>query len=77
MSKIKIHPSVQKEIRAFNLDELYILFEACICNKNMHKDDKPVLLAYIEMRIKKLQKQKDYKDAEMSDSEFIKKWDIK
>ena len=77
MNKIKIHPKVQKEIRAFNYDELLLLSESVIVNKKMHKDDKPVLLAYIEKRIKKLQKKNDYEDTNMSDSDFIKKWGIK
>ncbi len=74
MTKMKIPASVQKEIRGFNLDELYVLFEACISNKKMHKDDKPVLLAYIEMRINKFQKKNDYEDKNMSDKEFVTKW---
>ena len=74
MSKIKMHPSVRKEIRAFDYDELLVLLDAVIYNKKMHKDDKPVLIAYIEMRIKKLQEKKDYKDTSMSDSDYIKKW---
>jgi hypothetical protein len=77
MAKVKMHPSVQKEIRALNLDDLYVLFETCISNKNIHKDDKPVLLEYIEMRIKKLQKQKDYNDKSIPDHEYIAKWGIK
>ena len=77
MTKIKMHPSVQKEIRAFNYDDLLVLHEAVIHNKKMHKDDKPVLIAYIEMRIKKLQKQKDYEDKNISDSEFVAKWETK
>ena len=77
MSKPKMLPSVQREIRACNLDELYALFRECIGNTKIHKDDKPVLLAYIEMRIKKLQKKADYEDTEMSDSAYIKKWGSK
>ena len=55
MTKIKIHPSVQKEIRSLNYKELIALSEAVIVNEIMHKDDKPVLLKYIEKRIKKLE----------------------
>jgi len=55
MTKIKIHPSLQKEIRSLNYKELIVLSEAVIVNEIMHKDDKPVLLKYIEKRIKKLE----------------------
>jgi hypothetical protein len=77
MEKVKMHPSVQKEIRAFNYDELLVLLDAVIYNKKMHKDDKPVLIAYIEMRIKKLQKQKDYNNKSMPDHEYVAKWGSK
>ena len=55
MTKIKIHPSVKKEIRSLSYKELIVLSEAVIVNEIMHKDDKPVLLKYIEKRIKKLE----------------------
>jgi len=55
MTKIKIHPSLQKEVRSLNYKELIVLSEAVIVNEIMHKDDKPVLLKYIEKRIKKLE----------------------
>ena len=56
MNKIKIHPSIQKEIRSLNLEELYVLKDHVIVNEIMHKDDKPVLLKYLKKRIKKLQR---------------------
>lgn len=55
MTKIKIHPSVQKEIRSLNYEELIFLNEHVKVNETMHKDDKPVLLKYLEKRIKKLE----------------------
>ena len=70
-----MHPTVQREIRKCNLDELYSLFLECETNKKIHKDDKPVLIAYIKMRIKKLQKRADYEDKNISDSEFVAKWE--
>lgn len=73
----RLPEKIQKEIRAFNYDDLLVLHEAIIHNKKIHKDDKPVLIAYIEMRIKKLQKQKDYNDNIMPDHEYIAKWGIK
>tara|TARA_B100000242_G_scaffold26537_1_gene16152 strand:+ start:554 stop:730 length:177 start_codon:yes stop_codon:yes gene_type:complete len=54
MNKIKIHPSIQKEIRSLNLEELYALKDHVLVNEIMHKDDKPVLLEYLKKRIKKL-----------------------
>jgi len=68
--------SVQKLIRPLELDGLYVLFEACIKDKKMHKDDKSALLAYIEMRIKKLQKQKDYQDKNINDFDYVSKWGV-
>ena len=55
MSKIKIHPSVQKELRSLSYEELIVLNEHVKVNKIMHKDDKPVLLKYRKKRIKKLE----------------------
>ena len=55
MNKIKIHPSIQKEIRLLNLEELYVLKDVVLANEKMHKDDKPVLLKYLKKRIKKLE----------------------
>ncbi len=55
MSKIKIHPSVQKELRSLSYEELIVLNEHVKVNKIMHKDDKPVLLKYLKKRIKKLE----------------------
>jgi hypothetical protein len=55
MTKIKIHPSVQKEIRSLNYEELIVLNEHVKVNEIMQKDDKPVLLKYLEKRIKKLE----------------------
>ena len=55
MTKIKIHPSVQKEIRSLSYKELIVLNENVKVNEIMHKDDKPVLLKYLEKRIKKLE----------------------
>ena len=75
MTKIKIPQGVQKEVRRHNLDELYILFEGLIKNNKYDKDNKIALLAYLEKRIKKLQKQKDYEDKNISDSEFVAKWE--
>jgi len=66
--------SVQKLIRPLELDGLYVLFEACIKDKKMHKDDKSALLAYIEMRINKFQKKNDYEDKNVSDKESVTKW---
>ena len=89
MTEIKIPQSVQKEVRGLNLDELYILFEGLIKNNKYDKDRscksyhtnngkyKIALLAYLEKRIKKLQKQKDYEDKNISDSEFVAKWETK
>ena len=74
MTKIKIPQAVQKEVRRHNLDELYILFGGLIKNNKYDKDNKIALLAYLEKRIKKLQKQKDYEDKNMSDKEFVTKW---
>jgi|TARA_B100000073_G_scaffold319926_1_gene299217 mRNA-degrading endonuclease RelE of RelBE toxin-antitoxin system len=54
MAKIKIHPSVQKEIRSLSYEELIVLNEQVKVNEIIHKDDKPVLLKYLEKRIKKL-----------------------
>ena len=55
MSKIKIHPSVQKELRSLSYEELIVLNEHVKVNEIMHKDDKPVLLKYLKKRIKKLE----------------------
>jgi len=55
MAKIKIHPSLQKEIRTLNYKELIVLSEQVIVNEIIHKDDKPVLLKYLKKRIKKLE----------------------
>ena len=55
MSKIKIHPSVQKELRSLSYEELIVLNEHVKVNKIMHKDDKPVLLKYLKKRIKNLE----------------------
>ena len=55
MTKIKIHPSVQKEIRSLSYKELIVLSEHVVVNETMHKDDKPVLLNYLKNRIKKLE----------------------
>ena len=55
MTKIKIHPSVQKEIRSLSYKELIVLFDHVVVNETMHKDDKPVLLNYLKNRIKKLE----------------------
>ena len=77
MTKIKIPQGVQKEVRRLNLDELYILFEGFIKNNECDKDYQIALLAYLEKRIKKLQKQKDYEDKNISDSEFVAKWETK
>ena len=55
MTKIKIHPSVQKEIRSLSLKELIVLSDHVVVNETMHKDDKPVLLKYLKKRIKKLE----------------------
>ena len=55
MTKIKIHPSVQKEIRSLSYEELIALSDHVVVNETMHKDDKPVLLKYLKKRIKKLE----------------------
>ena len=55
MTKIKIHPSVQKEIRSLSYKELIVLFDHVVVNETMHKDDKPVLLKYLKKRIKRLE----------------------
>ena len=55
MTEIKIHPSVQKELRSLSYEELIVLNEHVKVNKIMHKDDKPVLLKYLKKRIKKLE----------------------
>jgi len=54
MDKIKIHSAVQKEIRSLSYEELIVLNEHVKVNEIMHKNDKPVLLKYLEKRIKKL-----------------------
>jgi len=74
MNKIKIPEGVQKEVRRHNLDELYILFGGVSKNNKYDRDNKIALLAYLEKRIKKLQKQNDYEDKNMSDKEFVTKW---
>ena len=56
MTKIKIHPSVQKEIRSLSYEELIALNEHVKVNEIMQKDDKPVLLKYLEKRIRKLER---------------------
>tara|TARA_R100001463_G_scaffold433_3_gene1949 strand:- start:560 stop:745 length:186 start_codon:yes stop_codon:yes gene_type:complete len=55
MTKIKIHPSVQKAIRSLSYKELIVLLDDVVVNETMHKDDKPVLLKYLKKRIKKLE----------------------
>tara|TARA_A100001391_G_scaffold179136_4_gene143946 strand:- start:788 stop:1003 length:216 start_codon:yes stop_codon:yes gene_type:complete len=62
MTKIRIHPSLQKTIRGLNYDELIVLYKAVIEADKMHKDDKPVLLKYLEKRIKLFQKEIDLHD---------------
>ena len=73
----RLPEKIQREIREYNLDELYILFEECIASKKVHKDDKKLLCSYIEKRITRLAKQKDYNDKSMPDHEYIAKWGIK
>ena len=59
MTKIKIHPSVKKEIRSLSYKELIVLSDHVVVNETMHKDDKPVLLEYLKKRIKKLEGEKN------------------
>ena len=74
MTKIRIHPSLQKTIRGLNYDELIVLYKAVIEAEKMHKDDKPVLLKYLEKRIKKIQKETDFNNKDISDKDYIAKW---
>ena len=71
--RTQISQSVQKEVRKLSLVELYVLFGSFI-NSKCDKDYKISAIAYLEKRIKKLQKQKDYEDKNISDKEFVTKW---
>ena len=57
------------------IEELRILFEGCVFNKKINKDRRAVLCKYIEKRLNKLLKQKDYNDTNIPDHEFINKWE--
>ena len=74
MTKRKIPQAVQKHLRSLSLVQLYIIFGGLIENNKCDKDYKITALAYLEKRIKKLQKQKDYEDKNISHKEFVTKW---
>ena len=73
----RLPEKVQREIRQLSIEELRILFEGCIFNKKIDKDRKAVLCKYIEKRLNKLLKQKDYNDKSIPDHEYIAKWGVK
>ena len=73
----RLPEKVQREIRQLSIEELRILFESCIFSEKIHKDDKAVLCKYIEKRLNKLLKQKDYNDTSIPDHEYIAKWESK
>ena len=73
----KLPEKVQKEIRQLSIEELRILFKGCIYNKKIDKDKKAILSKYVENRLNKLLKQKDYNDTSISDNEYIAKWESK
>ena len=73
----KLPEKVQREIRQLSIEELRILFEGCIFNKKIDKDRRAVLCKYIEKRLNKLLKQKDYSDTSIPDHEYIAKWESK
>jgi hypothetical protein len=71
----RLPEKVQKKIRQLSIEELRILFEGCVFNKKINKDRRAVLCKYIEKRLNKLLKQKDYNDTNIPDHEFINKWE--
>ena len=73
----KLPEKAQREIRQLSIEELRILFEGCIFNKKIDKDRRAMLCKYIEKRLNKLLKQKDYSDTSIPDHEYIAKWGVK
>ena len=73
----RLPEKVQREIRQLSIEELRILFEGCIFNKKIDKDRRAMFCKYIEKRLNKLLKQKDYNDKSMPDHEYIAKWESK
>ncbi len=73
----RLPEKVQKEIRQLSIEDLRILFEGCINSKKIDKDRKAILCKYIEKRLNKLLKEKDYNDKSLADHEYIAKWGVK
>ena len=73
----QVPEKVQKAIRQLSIEELRIVFKECLYNKKIDKDKKAVFCKYVEKRLNKLLKQKDYNDTSISDKEYIARWESK
>lgn len=74
MTKIKLPKDVKATIDSLSYDDLLVLFKHMVGFKYPDKDAKATALQYINKRLLKLQKEQDYKNKDMTDSEFVAKW---
>ena len=73
----KLPEKVQRQLRELSYDDLCLVFVDIIEKQNIEKETKSMIVAYIEKRLKRLQKQNDYNDISIPDHEYIAKWGVK
>ena len=74
---INLPEKAQRKLRQLNYDDLSLVFSKIIEKKDIDKTIQISLINYIEKRLTKLQKRKDYFNRDMPDHEYIAKWEIK
>ena len=73
----KLPEKVLRQLRELSYDELCLVFVDIIEKQNIETETKSMLVAYIEKRLKRLQKQNDYNDNSIHDHEYIAKCGVK
>ena len=73
----KLPEKVQRQLRELSYDDLCLVFVDIIEKQNIETETKSMLVAYIEKRLKRLQKQNDYNDSSIPDHEYIAKLGVK
>lgn len=73
----KLPEKVLRQLRELSYDDLCLVFVDIIEKQNIETETKSMLVAYIEKRLKRLQKQNDYNDNSIPDHEYIAKCGVK
>jgi len=74
MTTTIVKESFKIKLRELDFDQLQEVFFTIIQSKTLTKEQKRPLIAYIEGRLKRLLKKKDYDNSNMTDSEYVAKW---